>query len=253
MCTVTFCRTGGRLLVVMNRDERWGRVQETPPQTIPGDPSWSAPFDGEKGGTWIGVNDRGVVACLLNGYAPGDFELFRRDDVPSRGGIIPSLLESEERDFEAWAREDLDAKRYPSFTLLIWTPAGDLRVEWRLDSGLSCTALDSSDWGMMTSSAWRTDDVLAWRGRRFEQWRNDGAPFDGDLPAYNLLVIPQKQAWSPFMTRSFSATRSVTRIEVDSRRDHAELTWWPRRGRDSVNPHEPASGVRLDLSPGGVW
>jgi len=114
MCTVTIRRGPEDLLVTMNRDERWTRDAERPPTLHPagpGRPAWMAPPDGERCGTWIGANDAGVVACLLNGYAPGDLDLFARPDVPSRGEIIPALLGYRPEAASGWIRDGLGASR----------------------------------------------------------------------------------------------------------------------------------------------
>jgi hypothetical protein len=249
MCTVTFRRNRGRVLVVMNRDERWGRSPEHPPRVVERALPWMAPFDGEKGGTWIGVNSRGTVACLLNAYEPGDLELLGRSDVPSRGSIVPSILELEPDAIASWVRDGLGADRFPSFTVLIFSAAGDLKVEWRIGGGLSCTGLDRERWSMVSSSAWRTREVLAWRAERFEEWREAGAPFEERIPSFNLLEVPELEEWSPFVTRSFSATRSLTRVEVDRTAGKAGLLWWPRPGREKV-AGQPASRLELDLADG---
>jgi hypothetical protein len=52
--------------------------------------SWATyPQDPESGGTWIGVNDDGLVAALLNRTAVEDGP---RLSPPSRGSIVPALL-----------------------------------------------------------------------------------------------------------------------------------------------------------------
>jgi hypothetical protein len=249
MCTVVFQQCAGRVRIAMNRDERRGRAPESPPALGEDGPTrWIAPSDGEKGGTWIGVNDRGVAACLLNGYVRGDLALLARTDIPSRGGIIPSLLDSPSIDVGDWIRRELQAERYPSFTLLVWTQNGGTRVQWRLDEGLSCRPLPEGVWGMETSSAWRTKEVLAWRKDRFERWLGDGAPLIGPLPSFNLIEEPDRREWSPFMSRSFSATRSVTLAEVDRARGQVGLTWWPRPADGPISPAEPGASLRLDLA-----
>ncbi|MEN8163065.1 MAG: NRDE family protein, partial [Acidobacteriota bacterium] len=207
MCTLTVNREDHRLLVAMNRDERWGRAQELPPSVHPGERAWLAPLDGEKNGTWMGVNDDGVAACLLNGYHPGDFDLFLRDDVPSRGEIIPRLMALSGREVEDWLRHGLEVDRYPSFTLLVWTRDHSWELQWQLDRERTLRPAEPG-WRMFSSSAWRTDEVLGWRSDRFKEWLEAGRPFDGPLPSYNLLEAEGLSEWSPWMTRSFSATRS---------------------------------------------
>ena len=99
MCTVTLRCGAGAVALTMNRDERWERAPEEAPRRIAGDalrPSWLAPFDSASGGTWIGVNERGVASCVLNGYEPADKGLRGDPSVPSRGSIIPRILEEQD-------------------------------------------------------------------------------------------------------------------------------------------------------------
>lgn len=253
MCTVVYRYSAGHLLLAMNRDERRGRAPESPPETRGGEPiRWIAPSDGEKGGTWIAVNDRGLAACLINGYAPGDLALFARSDVPSRGGIIPDLLGSRWPNLDDWIRHSLQAESYPSFTLLVWGPDGGRQIRWRLDEGLTCSRLPNDCWGMETSSFWRTDEVLAWRRDLFDRWLADGAPFEGRLPSFNVIEEPGRREWSPFMSRSFSATRSITLVEVDRDRDRTGMAWWPRPAEGAINPDTPGSDLHLAISTGAT-
>ncbi|MBI4909752.1 MAG: hypothetical protein HY820_39405, partial [Acidobacteria bacterium] len=54
--------------VLCNRDEKKTRRKALPPvvNTRQG-VRYIAPADGDHGGTWIAVNDRGLTLCLLNG------------------------------------------------------------------------------------------------------------------------------------------------------------------------------------------
>ena len=238
------------MLVTMNRDERWTRAAEHPP-TIhaarSGRPAWMAPADGERGGTWIGANDAGVVACLLNGYAPGDLDLFVRPDVPSRGEIIPALLGCRPEAVTEWIRDGLGAPRYPSFTLLVLLPDDAMIVRWRLDSGLEIETVDDS-WSHITSSFWRADEVVAWRGEQFAQWIAGGASSTAGVPDYNLLEVADRREWSVFMTRSFSATRSITQVGLNGDLDRLEMRFWARTGAEPVNPSLPAAELSLPLA-----
>jgi hypothetical protein len=248
VCTVVYRRTTTELVVAMNRDERWGRAPETAPTLHRDSRRWLAPGDGEKGGTWIGVDEHGRAACLLNGYAPGDLGLLGKPGVPSRGDIIPRLLSAPPSPVDAWIRDRLQPWQYPSFTLLVWGVEAGRRITWRLDRGFGVERLPEGEWGLETSSLWRTDEVLAWRRSRFESWLREGAPRSGRLPAFNLLEDPERRAWSPFMTRPMSATRSVTLVELDAERGTAELAWWPRPGDGSIAPDAPAAALRLETT-----
>ena len=116
MCTVTLRCGAGSLVLTMNRDERVDRAPEESPRRIPGDdsrPSWLAPFDSASGGTWIGVNERGVASCVLNGYEPADEGLRGDPSVPSRGSVIPRILEEQDGVGPARLPAFLDFSAYP--------------------------------------------------------------------------------------------------------------------------------------------
>jgi hypothetical protein len=248
MCTVTIFRGPDSTLVTMNRDEARGRAAESPPALVSGagGPSWLAPTDGEKGGTWFGVNDRGIVACLLNAYVPGDLALYGRPDVPSRGTIIPELLGREPDHAVSWLRDEFDPSPYPSFTVVLTTPKTALSYAWRLDSGVTTSEVGDG-WSMVTSSLWRTQDVVPWRHRRFDQWLDTGSPTTNGLPGFNLLVVPDKKEWSPFTTRSFSMTRSITQAEVKTARSSARMRYWLRDGENAIDPARPSATHTLPL------
>src|SRR5215211_3449728 len=70
MCSVSWVRRRGSLVVVMNRDERRDRAPARPPRRWRGvGGGFTAPVDGDAGGTWIAARDSGVVVALLNHQA----------------------------------------------------------------------------------------------------------------------------------------------------------------------------------------
>src|SRR5690349_20491572 len=78
MCTLIVVRNGYPsypLVVAANRDELLYRPSEAP-KFWDGAPRMLAPADAQRGGTWIGVNDRVVFAAVPN-----------RNDVTSVRGI----------------------------------------------------------------------------------------------------------------------------------------------------------------------
>jgi len=249
MCTVTLFRSAERLLVTMNRDERRTRADEREPRRAGGrgHPRWIGPVDGETGGTWFGVNDQGMVGCLLNAYAAEDIELFGRDDVPSRGGIIPELLLRAPTEARNWLDSDFDPSPYPSFTLVLATTETTDLYSWRLDTGVARTALEDG-WVMVTSSWWRTAEVVEWRREQFKSWCDQGASEVNGVPSFNLLEVPDRREWSPMMTRSFSITRSLTQAEVRRGASTLELRYWRRDGEAQVDPMRPTDEVVLGLA-----
>ncbi len=252
MCTVTLRCGAGSVLLTMNRDERYERGPEEPPRVIPGDPgrpAWLAPFDSESGGTWIGVNDRGVVSCILNGYEPADEHLRAIPGVPSRGSIIPRILEQQEGTGPVRLPDALDFSAYPSFTLVVAAKDGGEIVRWRRGIGMTRESIPTGI-TFLTSSSWDEPEVTASRRRAFEAWRAAGEPSDLTLPLLHLEVPEGEQASAAFMTRDRSATRSITQIRVDLARGLAHLAWWPRKaGAPSVDAASPEAVVDLALAP----
>jgi hypothetical protein len=250
MCTVTLRCGAEHLLLTMNRDERYERAPESAPRRIPGDPgrpSWLAPFDSASGGTWIGVNERGVASCVLNGYEPSD-ETRRGDPaVPSRGSIIPRVLEEQDGVGPARLPDALDFSAYPSFTLLVVARDGGEIVRWRRGAPLTRETI-LPGWTFLTSSSWNEPEVALWRSRAYDAWRAAGEPEADGLPTLHLAVDPGDEAKAPFMTREHSATRSITQVRVDGSRGVASLAWWPRAGVAAIDPRRPAASVELALA-----
>lgn len=246
MCTVVLRWDDSGVLAVMNRDERRDRAPEAPPRDFPGPPRWAAPGDDERGGTWIGVNEFGVLALLLNGYVEGDFDLIGRPGIPSRGGIVPRVLANDAPSAAAFAETTLDPSAYPSFTLIVASSRGGREYRWRLDGSWTHRDLPRG-WNLVTSSAWRTDEVCAWRSERFAEWRDSGCPCTDTIPDLNLLEVDGLAEWSPLMSRPWSATRSITRAEASRADGVAAVTYW-RRHDDGICTTTPDGRVTMPLA-----
>jgi len=249
MCTVTIFRSAERTLVTMNRDEARSRRAEIPPRLVeaPGQPAWLAPADGDKGGTWFGVNDQGMAAALLSAYVPGALALYGRDDVPSRGTIIPDLLGRDLEQAHTWIHGEFDPASFPSFTLVVASPGSAQSFEWRLNSGTATRPFEDG-WSMVTSSLWRTDEVVPWRHRNFNRWLEEGAHQQNGIPTFNLLEVAGMEEWSPLTTRSFSITRRVIQAEIRHGENVARLRYWLRDHEDPIDPEQPTFSTDLALA-----
>jgi hypothetical protein len=238
MCTVTLEHAGSRLVATMNRDEALARGPETPPAvTKHANLEWMAPRDSDKGGTWAGVNTRGVFACLLNAYLPGESLLpdtsgrFR-----SRGEIIPRILES--GGLQAgldYLETMLEPSDYPSFTLIVGDSDRQFEYQWLRKGGLASRELEGR-WNLWSSSGWDSTEVKAWREHRFQRWLDDGEEHLDSLPSFHLIREPGHEERSPLMQRSWSATRSITQLRVDAASDEVELRYWPQPTPESGPP-----------------
>lgn len=244
MCTVTVRRDRDGWIVTMNRDELRDRAPEIPP-AVESDgedaPRRIWPRDGEAGGTWFGAREDGYAACLLNGYRPADESLRGKSGVPSRGEIIPRLL-SEPGDGPLVAVESrLDPGPYPSFTLLVVGPAASRVVSWRRGEGIDRHELPAEPWAFLTSSSWREPEVMAWRRDLWSRWLDDGAPMAAGVPSIHLVEVEGREAWSPWMTRERSATRSVSQARWSAAAARLELRWWRRAEGEgeTIDPGKP--------------
>ncbi len=241
MCTVSHCLAPHRLLVTMNRDERRTRAPECPPRLHDGTCCWLGPTDGEAGGSWIGVNDHGTVACLLNGYPSVD-SVSPAAAARSRGGIVPQLMARGEAGSALdWLLKSFDPTPYHPFKVLVYSPNRGEVLVWDGRGRVTRQELFPSGWGVVTSSSWRQEEVIRWRQKKFSEWAK--APrFSGQLPTFNLLRVEGREWWSPLVSRDLSATRSISQVEVVDEQDGGwiEIRYWPR-------PFEPATQPDIHL------
>jgi hypothetical protein len=141
-------------LIGANRDEMGNRPWKAPARHWPDRPDIIAGLDELAGGTWMGLNDTGVVACILNRYgslgpAPGK---------RSRGELVLEALDHADARDAAAALRDLDPNAYRPFNMIIadnrdawWLTARENAHEMHLEripEGLSVfTAHERNDLG----------------------------------------------------------------------------------------------------------
>ena len=252
MCTVTVRLASGPLLVTMNRDERVDRAPERPPvvhEAFDGRQAWVAPVDGQAGGTWIGAGAAGIASCLLNAYDPGDPLHPPPPGAPSRGRIVPEIVSRDVAAARRWLSDTFDPSPYPSFLLVIaWTSRAE-SLRWRPGAGsLERTPL-TPGWSLVTSSGWNPAEVVPWRRERFDAWIRDGAPMADGLPSFHTLEVPGLEGWSPWLTRTWSATRSVTQVAFDAAAGRATMRYWRRPAFGPLRSPRPDA---VEVLPVGV-
>ena len=156
MCTLVLLRRPGHdwpLVVAANRDEMIDRPARPPARHWPDRPEVVAGLDELAGGSWLGLNDHGVVAGILNrfgtlGPAPGQ---------RSRGELVLEALDHADALAAALALGDVDPRAYRSFNMIIadnrdafWLrhadPSGTLPVEVKpIAAGLAMIAAGDLD------------------------------------------------------------------------------------------------------------
>jgi transport and Golgi organization protein 2 len=153
MCTLVILRRPGHrwpVLIGANRDEMIDRPSKPPGRHWPDRPELVAGLDLLAGGSWLGINDWGVAAAVLNrhgslGPSPGQ---------RSRGELVLEALDHADAGAAAAALSDLDPAAYRTFNLIVadesqgfWLRhGGGPRIERKpLKDGLSMIAAGDLD------------------------------------------------------------------------------------------------------------
>ena len=153
MCTlVIFRRPGHRwpVLIGANRDEMIDRPSKPPGRHWADRPEVIAGLDMLAGGSWLGINDWGVAAAVLNRHG----SLGPSPDRRSRGELVLEALDHADATAAAEALSYLDPGAYRTFNLIVadesrgfWLRhAGGPRIELKpLKDGLSMIAAGDLD------------------------------------------------------------------------------------------------------------
>ncbi|MBI1762767.1 MAG: NRDE family protein [Acidobacteria bacterium] len=212
MCTVSWTHTATGYELFCNRDERRTRPPAwTPRVRERHGVRFSAPIDGESGGTWIGINQYGLTLALLNRY---DVQAGPpRDEYLSRGWLLLELLDSLGPQH---AQERLQARRltaFQPFTLAAVAVQATARLfQW---DGCQLTVEDNAEAHLpLTSSSFATARVIAERRAQFAQSVSSAAERGVALAAYHQSHTPAPGAFSVCMHRDNAQTVSYSHIQV---------------------------------------
>ncbi|CAO3419551.1 NRDE family protein [Azospirillum endophyticum] len=118
MCSVILLRRPDAtwpLVVAGNRDEMTGRPWLPPARHWPDRPNVVAGLDELAGGSWMGLNDEGVVAVVLNRFGTLGPEAGKR----SRGELVLDALDHADAADAARSFAHLDIRAYRPFNLVI--------------------------------------------------------------------------------------------------------------------------------------
>ncbi|MFW5919311.1 MAG: NRDE family protein [archaeon] len=123
------------VVVAANRDEAYDRPAE-PPSVRDGEPAVLAPRDVRAGGTWIGVNEHGVLAALTNRWVDAELTGER-----SRGLLVNDVLrERPAEDAGRRIERAVQSDEYQGFNLVVADATAALYYEW--DGSLEFTQFD---------------------------------------------------------------------------------------------------------------
>ncbi|MHA1538332.1 MAG: NRDE family protein [Alphaproteobacteria bacterium] len=137
MCTLTLFRRPSHrwpVLIAANRDEMLGRPSSPPARHWPDRPNVTAGRDDLAGGSWLGLNDEGLVAAIMN--RPGSLgpDAIKR----TRGELVLEALDHAEAAAAAEALSHIDPQAYRPFNLILADPVAAfwLRSEGTGDSAV---------------------------------------------------------------------------------------------------------------------
>lgn len=213
MCTLTVIplRTGARLMI--NRDELLTRPPARPPSIVELESGRRAlrPTDGRAGGTWVAVNDAGLMLALLNGNPRPMPLLPPRHQLRSRGLIIPRLIGAPSPTDAATHLNDIELAWYAPFRLVaashgtiidaVWD-----RVELRItERTMIPTCFVSSGLG---------DHLVPPRLELFNDWTSGGDWSADAQDEFHRHRWPERPEISVMMCREGARTVSITTIEA---------------------------------------
>ena len=200
MCTVIILHRPHHpwpVIMAANRDEMAGRPWQPPARHWSDRPEVVAGLDGLAGGTWLGINETGVVAAILNRHGT----LGPAADKRSRGELPLEALDHADASEAVAALEHLDGRAYRAFNMVV---ADDRDVFWLRGTGAARVEARRLPVGLSMLTAYELNDPADPRIARFlplfraaeepdpdsgrwEAWKSLLAVTDGEAGALTFL------------------------------------------------------------------
>ncbi len=205
MCTVVILRRPDHdwpLVLGANRDEMKDRPWTGPARHWPDRPEVVAGIDEQAGGTWLGMNDDGLVACVLNRFGT----LGSHPDYRSRGELPLEILDHAEAEIAAEAFDNLNPEAYRPFNMVV----GDYTTAWWIKNDGVTIQVEEISEGVSMLSAHDLNDVSSDRIKlHLPRFRSAPAP-DPDTQDW--------MAWTALMSsrKSQADARGAMQIETDT-------------------------------------
>jgi len=217
MCTLSWEYCGGDYIVFFNRDELKTRVPALPVRenTSKRGVRILHPVDGEKGGSWIAVNQWGVTTCLLNLYEY-PIQSIPREGFQSRGHLVMEMADSRSLDETQKRLSDIDPCVYPPFHFVQFDPKNGIKsMKW---TGQETHWLNQPDRCLtpLSGSSYKNTEVVRQRIETYQRlvFSGDKTVRLNQLEQYHHWQHPESGAFSVKMMRPDAQTMSFSRIEV---------------------------------------
>lgn len=245
MCTVIISRRPGDswpLLLAGNRDEMQNRPWREPGRHWPFSPDVTGGYDELADGSWLAMNDHGVVATILNRMGTLGPAAGKR----SRGELVLEALDHADASSAAEALAHLAAEAYRPFNLVV---ADNRDAFWLRADGKTIRA-ETLPEGVSMLTAYELNDPADPRIETFlprfrEASRPD--PEKGDWSSWQKLLaarVPEgvrdREAGLTFQLESGFGTRSSALIGLPSmERSGVEPIFLFAGGPPDVVPYAP--------------
>ncbi|NNK97015.1 MAG: hypothetical protein HKP41_21890 [Desulfobacterales bacterium] len=213
MCTVSWWRNGSEYGLLFNRDESRKRLDALPPRLHNNsDCRYLCPIDADAGGTWLFVNQYGLIGCILNNYPSQAIEV---PSAVSRGLLLKSLSCQQDIDSVEAVLTQMRRMRYHPFFILVMQARSMSLFAW--DGARMVVSKDDSIKRPLTTSGYRAREVTKFRINRFKELCGGNTePSQRQLARFHSQFHPDFPAHSVLMSRPETRTVSQSQIRVTS-------------------------------------
>lgn len=202
MCTLVTLRRPQHswpLILAANRDEMIDRPWAAPGRHWPDRPEVVAGLDRTAGGSWLGLNDHGVVAAILNrrgslGPAPGK---------RSRGELVLEALDHADALAAAEALAELNPQAYRSFNMVVADNRDAYWLRNRAEPETRVIEVVPVPDGLSMLTAYDLNDPASPRGARHQadfEAAEAPDPWTGDWAAWQTILARSEPGSEAAMT-----------------------------------------------------
>lgn len=218
MCSFSWRELGDSIIVAFNRDESVTRAKAEPPAIFGNAPlQYIMPVDPDAGGSWICVNQAGLVFALLNNYQAR--VKTASSELISRGQIIKNLAQSQSYlDAKAYL-DELELEWFQPFTLVL-VSARD-KAMWQYDGVVESLLETTLPEQYFSSGHPEANRVLQEREQVAKQWQvsseQDLIALHKSHQANNSKTEFEDRTFSICMHHSKGHTQSLSVIKLSGK------------------------------------